>query len=253
MGPRLRLVAVVFAALTLAALALAGVAPSASADGTGRITITPTIDPPGEVDSQAVPTGSRYKVRDSDGNVVAEGGISGSGGQRGNYQNETVDLPPGEYTVEVRHHGAGDRHAEGTRDYRGTHTVTVKEDTNSAVEVEVEPRNPEQHLGDQIQHQEDLLKKAEDAVTEMENDIAGHRRRGEDVGQEHTDMLDDLNDDVDAYKDRLRRMRRQLRDMRRQRLGGAGKGAADAAKGIRVPPVHRTQGGSKIPVKKGKY
>jgi hypothetical protein len=41
--------------------------------------------------------------------------------------------------------------------------------------------------------------------------------------------------------------------MRRARLGGAGKGAADAAKGIRIPPVHRGYPSGKVPVKKGKY
>jgi hypothetical protein len=217
--------------------ASAAAVPPAGAEGTGRIAITPTIDPPGEVSDQALPTGSRYKVRDADGNVVAEGGIGGSGGNRGNFQTEYVDLPPGEYTVEVYYHSAGERHAEGTRDYKGTRKLDVSEGKTQATEVEVEPRNPEQHLSDQIQHQEDNLAEAEEAVKELEDDIARHRENGEPVGREHTDLLDDRNDDVDAIKDRLRRMRRQLRDMRAERLrrNAAGKAAADGAKKIRIP------------------
>jgi len=235
-------------ALTLS-LALVGAAPTAGAGGeTGRIVITPTVDPPGEVGGQALPTGSRFKVRDAGGDVVAEGPIGGSGGDRGNFQSANVDLPPGQYTVEVYYHSAGDRHEEGTRDYKGTQTVNVREGGTDLHQIRVDPRNPEQHLSDQIQHQEDALDDAEDEVKDMEADIKRHRDAGEDVGQEHTDMLDDLKEDVDTIKDRLRRMRRQLRDMRAERLRGAkaaGDAAADAAKKVRVPTGQQHPGGSK--------
>jgi len=228
-------------------LTLVGAAPPARAGGeTGRIVITPTVDPPGEVGGQALPTGSRFKVRDAGGDVVAEGGIGGSGGDRGNYQSANVDLPPGPYTVEVYYHSAGDRHAEGTRDYKGTQTVNVRPGRTNLHQIRVDPRNPEQHLSDQIQHQEDALDDAEHAVKELEDDIARHRDNGEDVGQEHTDILDDRKKDVDTIKDRLRRMRRQLRDMRAARLRGAkaaGDAAADAAKKIRVPTGQKSGGG----------
>jgi len=231
--------------IALFALALATAASPAAAEGeTGRLAITPTLDPPGQVSGQALPTDSRYKVRDANGDVVAEGGIGGSGGNRGNYQTAYVDLPPGPYTVEVYYHAAGDRHAEGTRDYKGTQTVNVREGKTDLHQIEVEPRNPEQHLSDQIQHQEDALDDAEHAVEDLEEDIRRHRANGEPVGDEHTDMLDDLNDDVDAIKDRLRRMRRQLRDLRGERLrrNEAGKAAIDGAKKTRVPNVTQPKG-----------
>jgi len=67
--------------IALLAFAFATAPSPAAAEGeTGRLAITPTLDPPGEVGGQALPPDSRYKVRDADGDVVAEGGIDGSGG-----------------------------------------------------------------------------------------------------------------------------------------------------------------------------
>lgn len=236
-------------ALGLAVVALSWM-PARPADAdppaTGTIRITPTIDPPGQTGGQAVPHGSTFKVRDADGNVVAEGGIDGSGGNRGNYQTGEVDLPPGEYTVEIRYHTPGDRHSEGTRDYKGTKKVTVRPGRTALHQIEVEPRNPEQHLGDRIQDVEDLVDEKEAEIEDLEEDIRNHRRNGEPVGDEHTDMLDDLEDDLDSLKDRLRRMRRELRAMRAARLGGGGKGAANAVKDA-VKPVPRMPQGQKSP------
>jgi uncharacterized coiled-coil protein SlyX len=257
----------------LAAFVLAGVfaAPTLAADppATGRITITPTIDPPGEVGGQAVPHGSRFKIRNSDGKVVAEGGVDGSGGNRGNYQSASVDLPPGDYTVEVYYHTPGDRHEEGTRDYRGDREVKVEPGKTSLQQVEVEPRNPEEHLGDRIQDVEDQITEKDDAIEDLEQDIANHRRNGEPVGDEHTDMLDDLKEDKDALKARLRRMRARLAQMvaerRRQEAArnATKKGAmvgpknpAGLTHGGEIPQIPHSNlpsGGSKAPRPRGKY
>jgi hypothetical protein len=229
-------------ATVLLAIGALGAAPVGRADGaTGRIAITPTIDPPGEVSGQALPSNSRFKVRDADGHVVAQGGIDGSGGDHGNYQTAYVDLPPGEYTVEIHYHSPGDRHAEGTRDYKGTKTVKVRPGATALHQIPVQPRNPAQHLSDRIQLQEDLLADAEATVRELEEDIRRHRDNGEEVGDEHTDMLDDAHDDVDTIEARLRRMRRRLRDMRAERLqrNEAGKAATRGTPKVTVPNVQK--------------
>lgn len=228
--------------LVILALGVLGGAPVGRADGTtGRIAITPTIDPSGQGSGQALPTGSTFKVRDADGHVVAQGGIDGSGGDSGNFQTAYVDLPPGRYTVEVHYHSAGDRHAEGTRDYKGTESVNVRPGATDLHQIPVEPRNPQQHLSDRIQLQEDLLAEAEATVKELEEDIQRHRDNGEEVGEEHTDMLDDARDDVKTIQDRLRRMRRQLRDMRAERLrrDQAGKPAVQGTHKVTVPNVRQ--------------
>jgi len=230
MGSRLRLLGFVYLAscLGLGSALLAGAPAAADPPPTGRIRITPTIDPPGEVGGQAVPHDSTFKVRDADGNVVAEGGVAGAGGDRGNYQTATVDLPPGEYTVEVYYHTPGDRHQEGTRDYRGDAKVKVRPGQTQLHQVDLDPRNPEEHLRDRIQDVEDQVAEKEKEIEDLEQDIANHRRNGEDVGEEHTDMLEDLNEDLGRLRGRLRTMGARLATM----TGGKApaRAAADAAK-----------------------
>jgi hypothetical protein len=232
----------------LAGALLAAAPAVADPPATGRVTISPTIDPQGERSGQAVPHDSTFKIRDADGKVVAEGGVDGSGGNSGNYQTASVDLPPGEYTVEVYYHTPGDRHEEGTRDYRGDTKVTVRPGQTQLHQVTVEPRTPEEHLRDRIQDVEDQIDEKQDEIDDLEQDIANHRRKGEPVGEEHTDMLEDLNEDLDKLRDRHRDMQGQLagmlaknpaaqaaQDAAKEAATAGAKNAADAVQGQGIP------------------
>jgi hypothetical protein len=253
------------ALVSLAAIGLAAATATADPPATGRITISPTMDPPGEVGGQAVPHDSRFKVRDADGNVVAEGGVDGAGDDHGNYQTANVDLPPGEYTVEVYYHTPGDRHAEGTRDYRGDQKVTVRPGRTSFHQVAIEPRTPAEHLADRMQDVEDQIREKEGEIENVEQDIANHRRNGEPVGESHTDMLEDLNEDLQGLRDRLRDMRERhaamtgkkapaqaAADAARDGATAGAKGAADAVRGLDVPRIPAPEGAGK-PRPRGKY
>ena len=243
-----------FVFISLSCLLLGGFVPDARAGGTGLV-IIPTVDRPGMQGDRSPGKGSgKYRVRDGDGNLVAEGGIAGGGENESNPQPVTVDLPPGEYTVEVTYDD-GATHSEGTSQYGGTAQVTVGGDgaANPATEVEVEPLNEEEVLANRVKDAKDDLQETEEALEELEEDITGHVDAGEDVSPEHAEMLKDLKKKLRERKKRLARLERMRRAKRLQLLGQLGAGGKKVVGGAPHIPQMPQGGGKSPPVRPGRY
>ncbi|MBW2444552.1 MAG: hypothetical protein JRG83_01370 [Deltaproteobacteria bacterium] len=243
-----------FVFVSLSCLLLGGFAPDARAGGSGLV-IVPTIDRPGMQGDRSPGKGSgKYKIRDADGNLVAEGGIAGGGENESNPQPVTVDLPPGEYTVEVVYDD-GATHPEGTSQYGGTSEVTVGGDgaAHPSTEVEVEPLTEEEVLALRVEDAEDDLQETEEALEELEQDIVGHVNDGDDVSPEHLEMLKELKKKLRERKKRLARLERMRRAKRLQLLGQLGAGGKKVVGGAPHIPHMPSGGGKGPPVRPGKY
>ena len=173
-----------------------------------------------------------YKVRDGDGNLVARGWISPGEGQN----TATVDLPPGDYTVETY----SDRD-DGSR-IGGKEKVNVREGGTTGRQVEMDPLTPTEDLTEQVEDLEDRIEDLEDSIEHIEEDIAEHRRRGEtDAVEDHQAEIERIRENIERKKRQLRRKRRELAALERQRLRGADDDAPDAPH-VRVPSVQPRKG-----------
>ncbi|NNL66625.1 MAG: hypothetical protein HKP30_10305 [Myxococcales bacterium] len=163
---------------------------------------------------------TEYKVRDSDGNLVARGWITHRDGDN----TATVDgLPEGDYTVETY----SDRD-DGSR-IGGRATVNLRDGEQQGQQVEMDPLTPEEDLQEEIEDLEDRIEDLEENVEHIEEDIEEHRRRDED------DAIEDHEEEIERIKDNIKRKNKALRKKRAElaKLRRAGKKAGGKAG---VPP-----------------
>jgi len=186
-----------FLGAVIAAAVLGLVAADVRADGS--VTIQPHM-----TGGQGRPPKNdvEYKVRNGDGDLVARGWISPGDGQN----TASVDLPPGDYTVETY-----SDEDDGGR-IGGRAKVTVREGARNGLQVELRRLTPPEDLQEQVEDLEDRIDDLEDQIGHLETDIAEHRRRGEeDAADQHQEQIDDLRENIERKQRELRRKRAQLR------------------------------------------
>ena len=239
-----------FASAAGAGLLLALAISEAQADPKpGKVTFTPTVDPEGQVSDQAPTTGGTYKIRDSRGHVVAEGPI-GRANDSGDYQPTTVELPAGDYSVDV-HMTGGQKHDEGTNAYKGsTKIFTVKPGQSVGHEVEMDPRDPIEHVEDQIEYWEDVLREHEKEMDFVAAHIRHHEQNGEQdaadaeragIGKKNQERWRELMDKID----KLMLERRKLAWERAQKA----KPATTLPPSVTKPNVHIEMPRTQVPVR----
>lgn len=185
-------------AIALAAFALPGLATASS------IVIQPHL----EGGRGRTPNNeTEFKVRDSDGNLVARGWITHRDGDN----TATVEgLPEGDYTVETY----SDRD-DGSR-IGGRVTVKLEDGEQQGQQVEMDPLTPEEDLQEEIEDLEDRIEDLEENVEHIEEDIAEHRRRGEDDAiEDHEEEIERIKDNIKRKKKALRKKQAELNKLRR--------------------------------------
>jgi hypothetical protein len=215
----------------LAATLVVGLALFASEAGAeGRVIIQPHLEGGrGQTPNNDV----EFKVRDSDGNLVSRGWISPGDGQN----TATVDLPPGDYTIETY----SDRD-DGSR-IGGKKDVKVEDGKTHGQQVELDPLTPQEDLQEQVEDLEDRIDDLEDQIEHIEEDIAEHKKNGEDDAvEQHEQEIDRLKENIERKQRQLRRKRAQLAAVRR-----AQKAASDTpdAPHMKVPTVPMQNQGPK--------